>query len=348
MRHRSHKRYGKKEEFDEDEKTEDRPVIPQKQEIFNVGSTLRPYQRVLVTGGAGFIGSHICDVLLKRGCEVICMDNLHSGNKRNIQHNLSNKMFEFLRHDVTLPIKLVVDRIYHLACPASPVFYQLDGIYTLDTLYMGTRNMLQLARDTKARLLISSTSEVYGNPLVHPQTEEYWGNVNPIGIRSCYDEGKRVAETLCIEFRRKGTDIRIARIFNTYGERMLENDGRVVSNFITQALSGKKLTIYGTGDQTRSFCYVSDTVEALLRLMEGEHNGPINIGNPEEYSVKQLAEMVTKRIPAEIEYMPLPTDDPIKRKPDITLAKKFLKWEPTIPIEDGLNKTIKYFKSIRT
>jgi len=255
-------------------------------------------------------------------------------------------MFQFINHDITSPLSVQVDRIYQLACPASPVFYQKDGIYTLRTCFIGTMNMLNLARETGARLLISSTSEVYGDPLVHPQVETYWGNVNPIGIRSCYDEGKRIAETLCIEYARHGATVRIARIFNTYGERMLENDGRVVSNFIVQSLSGKQITIYGTGKQTRSFCYVSDTVEGLCRLMEGENQGPTNIGNPVEHTVSDLAEMILKETGSDqkIKYMPLPSDDPTKRKPDIGKAKRELKWEPVVPIADGLKKTIDYFK----
>ncbi|MEM6445559.1 MAG: UDP-glucuronic acid decarboxylase family protein [Cyanobacteria bacterium J06642_2] len=304
--------------------------------------------RILVTGGAGFIGSHLIDRLMADGHEVICLDNLFTGDKRNIKQWLNHVNFEYVRHDVTEPIRLEVDRVYHLACPASPVHYQYNPIKTIKTNVTGTINMLGLAKRVKARLLLASTSEVYGDPNVHPQSEDYWGNVNPIGIRSCYDEGKRVAETLTFDYHRQnGVDIRVARIFNTYGPRMQENDGRVVSNFIVQALQGKPLTVYGDGSQTRSFCYVSDLVDGLMRLMEGDRVGPVNLGNPDEYTILQLAQTIQSTINpnAEIQFEPLPQDDPKRRKPDITRAKEWLGWQPTVPLEDGLTKTIADFQA---
>ena len=304
--------------------------------------------RILVTGGAGFIGSHLIDRLMKQGHDVICLDNFFTGHKRNILHWMDNPYFELIRHDITEPIRLEVDRIYHLACPASPVHYQYNPVKTIKTNVMGTLNMLGLAKRVKARFLLASTSEVYGDPDVHPQPEEYRGNVNCIGIRSCYDEGKRVAETLAFDYHRQNNvDIRIMRIFNTYGPRMFENDGRVVSNFIVQALKGVPLTVYGDGSQTRSFCYVSDLVEGMMRLMNGEHIGPINIGNPGEYTIKQLAQTIQKMVnpDAELTYKPLPQDDPLQRQPDITKAKNLLGWEPTINLEQGLRLTIEDFRS---
>ena len=304
--------------------------------------------RILVTGGAGFIGSHLIDRLMKQGHDVICLDNFFTGHKRNIRHWMDNPYFELIRHDITEPIRLEVDRIYHLACPASPVHYQYNPVKTIKTNVMGTLNMLGLAKRVKARFLLASTSEVYGDPDVHPQPEEYRGNVNCIGIRSCYDEGKRVAETLAFDYHRQNNvDIRIMRIFNTYGPRMFENDGRVVSNFIVQALKGIPLTVYGDGSQTRSFCYVSDLVEGMMRLMDGEHIGPINIGNPGEYTILQLAQTIQKMVnpDAELTYKPLPQDDPLQRQPDITKAKNLLGWEPTINLEQGLRLTIEDFRS---
>lgn len=303
--------------------------------------------RILVTGGAGFIGSHLIDRLMVQGHEVICLDNFYTGHKENIIKWLDNPYFELIRHDVTEPIRLEVDQIYHLACPASPLHYQYNPIKTIKTNVLGTMNMLGLAKRVKARFLLASTSEVYGDPDVHPQPEEYRGNVNPIGIRSCYDEGKRIAETLAFDYHREnGVEIRVARIFNTYGPRMLENDGRVVSNFVVQALRGIPLTVYGQGSQTRSFCYASDLVEGLMRLMNGEHTGPINLGNPDEYTILQLAQKVQELVnpDVEIKYEPLPQDDPKQRKPDITKAKTWLGWEPTIPLAEGLKMTIEDFR----
>jgi UDP-glucuronate decarboxylase len=303
--------------------------------------------RILVTGGAGFIGSHLIDRLMNQGHEVICLDNFYTGTKRNIEHWMGNPYFELVRHDITEPIRLEVDQIYHLACPASPVHYQSNPVKTIKTNVMGTLNMLGLAKRINARFLLASTSEVYGDPEVHPQPESYRGNVNPIGIRSCYDEGKRVAETMAFDYHRQnGVDIRVMRIFNTYGPRMLENDGRVVSNLIVQALRGIPLTIYGDGSQTRSFCYVSDNVEGMMRLMNGDHIGPINIGNPGEYTILQLAETIQKMINpnTELKFEPLPQDDPLRRKPDITLAKQHLGWEPTIELKEGLERTIADFR----
>ncbi|MGR3274104.1 SDR family oxidoreductase [Acaryochloris sp. 'Moss Beach'] len=304
--------------------------------------------RILVTGGAGFIGSHLIDRLMADDHEVICLDNFYTGRKHNVLKWLNNPKFEIIRHDVTEPIRLEVDQIYHLACPASPVHYQYNPVKTIKTNVMGTLIMLGLAKRIKARFLLASTSEVYGDPEVHPQTEEYRGNVNPIGIRSCYDEGKRVAETLAFDYHRQNNvDIRVARIFNTYGPRMLEQDGRVVSNFVVQALKGIPLTVYGSGKQTRSFCYVSDLVDGLMRLMNGNSIGPINLGNPDEYTVLELAQTVQSMVnpDAAIEYKPLPEDDPQQRQPDITKARTELGWQPTIPLKDGLERTIEHFRA---
>jgi UDP-glucuronate decarboxylase len=305
--------------------------------------------RILVTGGAGFLGSHLCDRLLKDGHEVICLDNFFTGAKANIAHHLGNPAFELVRHDVIDPFKYEVDQIYNLACPASPPHYQYNPIKTTKTSVMGAINCLGLAKRVRARVFQASTSEVYGDPSVHPQPESYWGNVNPIGRRSCYDEGKRVAETLFFDYHRENkVDIRIVRIFNTYGPRMHPNDGRVVSNFIVQALKGEDLTIYGDGSQTRSFCYVDDLIEGFVRLMnQTETVGPINIGNPGEFTMLELAEQVLKltKSKSKIVHKPLPSDDPKQRQPDITLAKKHLKWAPKIPLAEGLKKTIAYFKT---
>jgi len=305
--------------------------------------------RILVTGGAGFIGSHLCERLVGEGNEVLCLDNFFTGRRENLFHLLDNPRFELLRHDVTEPILLEVDQIYNLACPASPVHYQYNPVKTVKTNVMGTINMLGLAKRVRARILQASTSEVYGDPLQHPQTEDYWGNVNPIGLRSCYDEGKRLAETLMTDYHRQNkVDIRIARIFNTYGPRMLENDGRVVSNFIVQALRSQPLTLYGEGQQTRSFCYVDDLVEGLIRLMnaEGVHE-PVNLGNPGEFTILQLAEEVIKVCDSKstFTYLPLPADDPRQRKPNITRAQTVLGWNPTIPLREGLIKTVEDFKT---
>jgi UDP-glucuronate decarboxylase len=303
--------------------------------------------RILVTGGAGFIGSHLCERLISEGNEVLCLDNFFTGRRENIFHLLDNPRFELMRHDVTEPVLLEVDQIYNLACPASPVHYQYNPVKTVKTNVMGTINMLGLAKRVRARILQASTSEVYGDPLVHPQTEDYWGNVNPIGLRSCYDEGKRLAETLMTDYHRQNkVDIRIARIFNTYGPRMLEDDGRVVSNFIVQALRGEPLTLYGEGQQTRSFCYVDDLVEGLIRLMnvEGLHE-PVNLGNPGEFTIIQLADEVIKACDSKsgFAYLPLPADDPRQRKPDITRAQTALGWNPTIPLREGLKRTVEDF-----
>ena len=305
-------------------------------------------KRNLITGGAGFVGSHLVDLLMAAGEEVICLDNYFTGRKANVAQWIGHPNFELIRHDVTEPIRLEVDRIWHLACPASPVHYQHNPIKTAKTSFIGTYNMLGLARRVGARLLLASTSEVYGDPEVHPQPESYRGNVNTHGIRACYDEGKRVAETLCFDYQRMhGVEIRIVRIFNTYGPRMLPDDGRVVSNFIVQALRGQPLTLYGTGSQTRSFCYVDDLVEGLIRLMNGSHPGPINIGNPGEFTIRQLAEKVRERInPAlELIYEPLPADDPLQRQPVIDLAREQLGWEPTISLDQGLEPTIAHFRA---
>ncbi|HEX8493351.1 MAG TPA: UDP-glucuronic acid decarboxylase family protein [Pyrinomonadaceae bacterium] len=303
--------------------------------------------RILVTGGAGFIGSHLCERLIAEGHDCICLDNFFTGRRENVFHLLDNRRFELLRHDVIEPILLEVDQIYNLACPASPIHYQYNPVKTVKTSVMGMINMLGLAKRVRARILQASTSEVYGDPQVHPQPEEYWGNVNPVGIRSCYDEGKRIAETLMMDYHRQNkVDTRIARIFNTYGPRMMENDGRVVSNFIVQALRGEEMTVYGEGQQTRSFCYVDDLVEALIRLMntDGVHD-PVNLGNPGEFTIKELAEEVARicGTGARIKYCPLPQDDPRQRKPDITRAQKLLNWSPTIPLREGLEHTIAYF-----
>lgn len=306
--------------------------------------------RCLVTGGAGFLGSHLCERLLNDGHEVLCLDNYFTGRLQNVSHLRDNRNFELIRHDVTEPILLEVDRIFNLACPASPVHYQFNPVKTIKTSVMGAINMLGLAKRVHARILQASTSEVYGDPAVHPQKEDYWGNVNPIGIRSCYDEGKRVAETLFMDYHRQNkVDIRIVRIFNTYGPRMLMNDGRVVSNFIVQALKGEDLTIYGDGSQTRSFCYVDDLIEAFVRMMDqDEIIGPVNIGNPGEFTMLELAHAVLEQTgsKSKIVYQPLPGDDPKMRRPDITLAKKTLGWEPKVKLFDGLQKTIEYFKTI--
>jgi len=310
---------------------------------------LRP--RILVTGGAGFLGSHLCEKLLEEGNEVICVDNFFTGRKENIAHLLDNPYFEVLRHDITFPLYIEVDEIYNLACPASPVHYQFDPVQTTKTSVHGAINMLGLAKRTKAKILQASTSEVYGDPSVHPQTEDYWGNVNPIGPRSCYDEGKRCAETLFFDYYRQNqVRIKVIRIFNTYGPRMLPNDGRVVSNFIVQALKGEDITIHGNGKQTRSFCYVSDLIEGMVRMMNSgdEFTGPVNIGNPGEFSILELAELVISltNSKSKLTFKPLPQDDPKQRRPDISLAKRELGWEPKIPLKDGLKKTIEYFKKV--
>ena len=304
--------------------------------------------RILVTGGAGFIGSHLLDRLLDQDHEVLCLDNYFTGSKANLLHLRDHPGVELIRHDVVNPILLEVDQIFHLACPASPVHYQYNPVKTIKTNVLGTLNMLGLAKRVKARILLASTSEIYGDPQVHPQTEDYWGNVNCIGLRSCYDEGKRVAETLMMDYHRQNrVDIRIARIFNTFGPRMAINDGRVVSNFIVQALTGGELTIYGNGQQTRSFCYVSDLVEGLIRLMncEGAHD-PVNLGNPDEFTILDLAHKVLVRVetPSVLSHQPLPPDDPGRRRPDITRARELLHWQPTVSLEQGLKATIPYFE----
>jgi UDP-glucuronate decarboxylase len=305
--------------------------------------------RVLVTGGAGFLGSHLCDRLIGQGHDVLCLDNFFTGRKQNIEHLLGNTRFEFIRHDVIDPYKFEVDQIYNLACPASPPHYQYNPIKTIKTSVMGAINCLGLAKRVHARVFQASTSEIYGDPAVHPQPESYWGNVNPIGRRSCYDEGKRCAETLFFDYHRENkVDIRVVRIFNTYGPRMNPDDGRVVSNFIVQALRGEDITVYGDGSQTRSFCYVDDLIEGFLRLMEQtETVGPVNIGNPGEFTMLELAELVLKKVggKSKIVYKALPADDPRQRQPDITLAKKYLKWEPKVPLEQGIEKTIEYFRA---
>ncbi len=303
----------------------------------------------LVTGGAGFLGSHLVDRLMEAGEEVICLDNYFTGRKRNIARWLGHARFELIRHDVTEPIKLEVDRIWHLACPASPIHYQFNPVKTAKTSFLGTYNMLGLARRVGARLLLASTSEVYGDPEVHPQPESYRGAVNPIGIRSCYDEGKRIAETLCFDYQRmNAVEVRVARIFNTYGPRMLPDDGRVISNFIVQALRGQDLTLYGDGSQTRSFCYVSDLIEGLIRLMNGQHTGPINLGNPDEFTIRALAEQVRVRINPQLRLVeqPLPDDDPRQRRPLIDLALQQLGWQPTVALEQGLDATIDSFRKV--
>ncbi|MFA5129193.1 MAG: UDP-glucuronic acid decarboxylase family protein [Patescibacteria group bacterium] len=309
-------------------------------------------KKILVTGGAGFIGSHLCKKLLREKNDVFCLDNFYTGTKDNILDLIENKRFKLLRHDVTLPLYIEVDQIYNLACPASPIHYQRDPVQTTKTSVYGAINMLELAKRTKAKILQASTSEVYGDPEVHPQPESYWGKVNPIGLRSCYDEGKRCAETLFFDYYRQNkVDIRVIRIFNTYGPNMYPNDGRVVSNFLVQALKNEDMTIYGDGSQTRSFQYVDDLVDGMIKMMNNEDNfvGPVNIGSPEEFTIKQLAEMILKLIPeskSRIIYKKLPQDDPKQRKPDITLARKNLNWQPKIKLKDGLKKTIKYFERI--
>ena len=304
--------------------------------------------RILVTGGAGFLGSHLCDRLISDGHDVVCLDNLFTGRKENIVHLLANPHFEFMRHDVVDPFKVEVDQIYNLACPASPPHYQYNPIKTIKTSVMGAINCLGLARRLKARVFQASTSEVYGDPQVHPQPETYWGHVNPVGRRSCYDEGKRCAETLFFDYHRENRiDIRVARIFNTYGPRMLPNDGRVVSNFIVQALKGEDLTVYGDGQQTRSFCFVGDLIDGLLRFMkQTETVGPLHLGNPDEFTMLWLAELTLKLVggKSKIVFQPLPADDPKQRRPDITLARKLLKWKPGVDLEDGLKRTIAYFR----
>lgn len=306
-------------------------------------------KRILVTGGGGFLGSHLCERLLAAGHEVLCVDNFFTGSRRNVAHLLAHKSFEVMRHDVTFPLFVEVDQIYNLACPASPVHYQYDPVQTTKTSVIGAINMLGLAKRLKIKILQASTSEVYGDPTVHPQVEEYWGNVNPIGVRSCYDEGKRCAETLVFDYvRQHKLDGKVVRIFNTYGPRMRPDDGRVVSNFIVQALAGQDITIYGEGQQTRSFCYVDDLVEALIRMMATgpETHGPINIGNPNEFTIRQLAELVIEMTGAKskLTFQPLPSDDPTQRQPDIAKAKSVLDWTPTIELREGLTKTIAYFE----
>jgi UDP-glucuronate decarboxylase len=307
--------------------------------------------RIMVTGGAGFLGSHLCDRLLAAGHDILCVDNFYTSTRRNIIHLLEHPNFELMRHDVTFPLYVEVDRIYNLACPASPIHYQRDPVQTTKTIVHGAINMLGLAKRTRSRILQASTSEVYGDPELHPQPESYWGNVNPIGVRSCYDEGKRCAETLFFDYRRQhNMPIKVARIFNTYGPRMLPNDGRVVSNFIMQALHGDDITIYGDGSQTRSFCYVDDLVEGLIRLMESDEDitGPINLGNPGEFSIKELAEKVVSMTGSDskIVYEPLPQDDPTQRQPDITQAREKLNWQPKVALEDGLKPTVEYFSEL--
>ncbi len=305
--------------------------------------------RALVTGGAGFIGSHLCERLLDEGYDVLCVDNYYSSTKDNISHLLGNPRFEILRHDITFPLYVEVDEIYHLACPASPIHYQRDPVQTTKTAVHGSINTLGLAKRTGAKILLTSTSEVYGDPLVHPQTEDYWGNVNPIGPRACYDEGKRAAETLFFDYwRQHNLDIKVVRLFNTYGPRMHPRDGRVVSNFIMSALEGRPLTVYGKGEQTRSFCYVDDLIEALIRMMATDSSvtGPVNLGNPGEFTIGELAEMVIANTQGSsgVEYLPLPPDDPTRRQPDITRAREILGWEPTVSLEAGLAKTLEYFR----
>lgn len=306
-------------------------------------------KRILITGGAGFLGSHLCDCLIAQGNEILCLDNLFTGSKDNIRHLLGNPRFEFIRHDIINPIYLEVDEIYNLACPASPVHYQFNPIKTIKTNVMGAINTLGLAKRVRGKILQASTSEVYGDPEIHPQQEDYWGRVNPIGIRSCYDEGKRAAECLMMDYHRQhGVKIKIVRIFNTYGPRMAEGDGRVVSNFIVQALRGEDITVYGAGSQTRSFCFVDDLVEGIIRMMATPDNiiGPVNLGNPGEFNILELAEAVIRLTgsSSKVVFRPLPQDDPTQRQPDISQAKGLLSWEPGVPLEEGLKKTIEYFK----
>ncbi|NNL00239.1 MAG: SDR family oxidoreductase [Xanthomonadales bacterium] len=308
-------------------------------------------KRIMITGGAGFLGSHLCERLLEEGNDVLCVDNFYTSTRRNITHLFDNPNFELLRHDVTFPLYVEVDQIYNMACPASPIHYQRDPVQTTKTIVHGAINMLGLAKRTGATILQASTSEVYGNPEIHPQPESYWGNVNPIGIRSCYDEGKRCAETLFFDYlRQHDMPIKVARIFNTYGPRMLPDDGRVVSNFIVQALGGEDITIYGDGSQTRSFCFVEDLVEGLISLMNSgkQVTGPVNLGNPGEFSISELAEKVVALVGSDskVVYEPLPADDPMQRKPDISQAKALLGWQPTIPLDDGLPRTVEYFRAI--
>jgi UDP-glucuronate decarboxylase len=308
-------------------------------------------RRVLVTGGAGFLGSHLCERLLGGGHYVLCVDNFFTGTKENVAHLLGNQRFEIARHDITFPLYVEVDEIYNLACPASPVHYQYDPVQTTKTSVHGAINMLGLAKRVKAKILQASTSEVYGDPKVHPQTEQYWGHVNPIGFRSCYDEGKRCAETLFFDYRRQhNVRVKVARIFNTYGPRMHPNDGRVVSNFIVQALKGEPITIYGDGSQTRSFCYVDDLVDGLMKLMcsPDDFTGPVNLGNPSEFTIRELAEKVVELTAStsRLEFRPLPSDDPMQRQPDISLAKNALQWEPRVRLDDGIRKTIDYFRAL--
>ncbi len=307
-------------------------------------------ENILVTGGAGFIGSHLCERLLEQGNHIICLDNFFTGSRKNVEHLLDNREFELIRHDIIEPIILEVDKIYNLACPASPIHYQYNAIKTIKTNVLGVTNMLDLADETKARILQASTSEIYGDPIVHPQREDYWGNVNPIGVRSCYDEGKRVAETLMMDYHRQhNVDIRIIRIFNTYGPRMAQNDGRVVSNFIVQALKNEDITIYGDGSQTRSFCYVDDLVRGMITLMNTENfMGPVNVGNDGEYTILELAKMIIEltNSSSKIVFKPLPSDDPCQRKPDLSLAKEKLNYTPTVHVKDGLRKTIEYFEKV--
>lgn len=313
--------------------------------------TYNTHLRILITGGAGFLGSHLCERLLNEGHDIICLDNFFTGTKENVSHLLGHQNFELMRHDVTFPLYVEVDQIYNLACPASPIHYQRDPVQTTKTSVHGAINMLGLAKRTKARIFQASTSEVYGDPEVHPQLESYWGRVNPIGLRSCYDEGKRCAETLFFDYQRQhNLDIKVVRIFNTYGPHMHPNDGRVVSNFIVQAMKGEDITIFGDGQQSRSFCYVDDMIEGFVRMMGSERgfSGPVNMGNPGEFTMLELAEMVIKLVggKSKLTYLPLPTDDPRQRQPDISLAKEKLSWEPKVLLEDGLMETIDYFRKL--
>jgi UDP-glucuronate decarboxylase len=323
----------------------------QQSKLTDRGNRMHLRKRVLVTGGAGFLGSFLCERLLQENCDVVCVDNFYTGTKRNIVHLLENPYFELVRHDITFPLYLEVDEIYNFACPASPIHYQNDPVQTTKVNVHGSINMLGLAKRTKAKILQASTSEVYGDPTVHPQTEDYWGNVNCVGIRSCYDEGKRCAETLFFDYyRQHNLNIRVVRIFNTYGPRMHPNDGRVVSNFILQALNNEDITVYGDGKQTRSFCYVDDLIEGVIQMMNtpGDFTGPVNLGNPEEYSILELAEKIIAltRSKSKIVFEPLPQDDPLQRKPNIELARDKLKWEPQKQLEAGLKETINYFRTL--